>query len=404
MTTLYELSERLARDVVLDFKRFLYDRIDWNGRLIEIWGQRGAGKTTLMLQKVKELNAELPGQALYISLDDIYFFNHSIIDTADNFLKYGGRVLFIDEVHRYPAKFPGYDWSAEIKNINDRYPGLKVVYSGSSVLKLFKGEGDLSRRKLSYQLPGLSFREFLTILKVIQYPVIAFEDILKRHTQIASEITEKIKIFRWFDKYLHYGYFPFFLESVEKYYDRLNDIISLVIETDIPAVTDIPYVTCVKLKKLLSVIASTVPFTPNLTKTGLDLQVTDQRTLLKYFIYLEKAGLISMLIREGKGNRGMRKPEKIYLGNPNYLYSFNESPEKGTVRETFFYSQAVVDHPVTYTEKSDFKIDGRTIVEVGGKNKGARQIADSSDGWLALDTIEIGHGRSVPLWLFGFLY
>ncbi len=404
MTTLFELSVRLTRNIGSEFKRFLYDRIDWNGRLIEIYGQRGAGKTTLMLQKVKELNFILPGQALYVSLDDIYFFNHSIIDTADSFLKYGGRYLFMDEVHRYPAKFSGYDWSAEIKNINDRYPELNVVYSGSSVLKLFKGQGDLSRRKLSYNLPGLSFREFLIISKVLDFRPVTLEDILTHHISITNEIAGKIKIFRWFEKYLQYGYFPFFTESAEKYYDRLNDIISLVIESDIPAVTDIPYLTSVKLKKLLSVIASSVPFTPNLTKTGADLQVTDQRTLLKYLNYLDKAGLISMLSREGKGNQGLRKPEKIYLGNPNYLFCFNEHPEKGTIRETFFYSQAIADHSVSYTEAGDFKINGRTVFEVGGKNKESRQIAGVKDSWLALDSIETGHGKQIPLWMFGFMY
>jgi len=404
MTTLFEISERLTRDLELVFKRFLYDRIDWDGRLTEVYGQRGAGKTTLMLQKVKELNVKQPGQALYISLDDIYFFNHSIIETADNFQKYGGRILFLDEVHRYPAKFPGHDWSAEIKNVSDRYPELKVVYSGSSVLKLFKGQGDLSRRKLSYHLPGLSFREFLIINKILDYKSVPLEDVFKRHTSIAGDIVKKIKIFQWFDKYLNYGYYPFFLESTEKYFDRLNDIISLVIETDIPAVTDIPYLTSVKLKKLLSVIASSVPFTPNLTKTGKDLQVTDQRTLLKYLMYLDKAGLISILSKEVKGYQGMRKPDKIYLGNSNYLFCFNESPEKGTIRETFLHSQITVDHSVTYPENADFKIDGRYVIEVGGKNKSRRQLAGAPNSYLALDGIETGHGKNIPLWLFGFLY
>lgn len=404
MTTLFNISERLIRSTRLDFKRFLYDKIDWNGRLIEISGQRGAGKTTLMLQKVKELNSVHAGQALYVSLDDIYFFNHSITDTADEFLKCGGSYLFMDEVHRYPAKYPGHDWSAEIKNISDRYPDLKVIYTGSSVLKLFKGQGDLSRRKLSYYLPGLSFREFLIIKKILDHHSFSFSEILKNHSKIAGEITEKIKVFRWFENYLQFGYFPFFVESSEKYYARLNDVISLIIESDIPSVTDIPYLTSVKLKKLLSVIADSVPYTPNLTKTGSELQVADQRTLLKYLLYLDRAGLISMLSKESKGNQGMRKPEKIYLGNPNYLYCFNKSPEKGTIRETFFYSQVAVENSVHYTERGDFRINKDTIIEVGGRNKGLRQIAGISDSWIALDAIETGHGKTIPLWLFGFLY
>ena len=294
MDYLIETSNKLLRSVQTSFHRFLFERIGWDGRLIEIYGPRGVGKTTMMLQKALDLNQSVPLQALYLTLDDMYFYSHNIVETADSFVKTGGRYLFLDEVHRYPAKTPTHDWSAEIKNIYDKFPELHIVYSGSSVLKLFKGHGDLSRRKISWHLPGLSFREFLIFNGVENLSPLSLENLISQHVEAADFILEKVKVFRWFKEYLRIGYYPFYIESRDHYLNRLKDVITVIVENDIPAVTDIPFETSVKLKKLLAVIAGSVPYTPNLTRIGLDLHITDQRTLLKYLNFLDKAELIGL--------------------------------------------------------------------------------------------------------------
>lgn len=404
MHVLFETSNKLIRNVSQEFKRFIYERIDWQGRLTEIFGARGVGKTTLMLQKAGSLNLIVPGQAIYLSLDDTYFYEHSIIETADEFSKIGGKYLFLDEVHRYPEKFHGHDWSAELKNIYDKYPELCVIYSGSSLLQLFKGQGDLSRRRIAYHLPGLSFREFLEFNKIAQFPILTIDQLRLNHLEAAGAIIEKVKVFKWFETYLQFGYYPFYIESPDHYISRLKTIISVIIETDIPSVTDIPFDTSVKLKKLLAVIAGSVPFTPNLTKTGTDLHISDQRTLLKYLNYLDKAELITLLTQEAKGNQLLRKPDKIYINNTNLLNCFSVKPEVGTVRETFFLNQTSVDNVLTLPSNGDFMLNQQWIFEVGGKNKANNQIKGLENSYLALDSIETGYGNVIPLWVFGFLY
>jgi len=404
MQELFETSNKLIRSVRHDYHRFLYKQIDWEGRLIEIYGPRGVGKTTLMLQKAGELNNRIPGQSLYVTMDDLYFYTHHILEAADGFVKYGGKYLFLDEVHRYPAKYPTHDWSAEIKNIYDKFPELHVVYSGSSVLKLFKGHGDLSRRKIAWHLPGLSFCEFLLFNGVNGLPSLTLDDVLDHHVEAAETILEKVKVFRWFEEYLKNGYYPFYRESPDHYFNRLKDIITVIIENDIPAVTDIPYDTSVKLKKLLAVIAGSVPYTPNLTRIGLDLHVADQRTLLKYLNFLDKAELISILSREGKGRQLLKKPDKLYLDNTNLLYCFTPHPETGMVRETFFLNQTRLDLQVTFPGAGDFLLNGKQLFEIGGKNKDRRKLTRQPEAYLALDGIETGYGRTIPLWMFGFLY
>jgi predicted AAA+ superfamily ATPase len=404
MERLFEVSNKLINNVSLSYKRYLFNSINWQGKLIEINGARGVGKTMLMLQKARLLNSDHLNQAVYLTLDDPYFYGHSIIETADKFAKYGGKYLFFDEVHKYPAKHKHFDWSAEIKNIYDKFPELKVIYTGSSLLKLYKGHGDLSRRKLTYNLAGLSFREYLSYNKIADFNSYPIEELLKQHTIIASDITKKIKIIPHFIEYLYKGYYPFYNEDPEQYYNRLKDVVSVILETDIPSVTDIPFETSVKLKKLLAVIAGSAPMTPNLTKVGNELYIPDQRTLLKYINYLEKAELITLLSREAKGNQIMRKPNKIYLNNPNLMLCFDVMPNTGTMRETFFANQVSLNESLKYPLKGDFLLNDKWIFEIGGKNKSKKQIRDLENGFLALDDIETGFGNVIPLWLFGFLY
>jgi uncharacterized protein len=405
MQEIFLYSNSLIKNISLNFKRYLFREVNWKSRLIEILGNRGVGKTTLMLQKAKLLNSEKSNQAVYISLDDKMMYSNSIVDIAEELIKYGVQYLFLDEVHKYPPKIKGFDWSAEIKNVYDRFPGMNIVYSGSSVLKIYKGQGDLSRRKSSYRLAGLSFREYLSMNGIFDADSFQLSDILANHQDISGSITKKEKIIPHFKEYLKCGYFPFYNEDPKNYFSRLNAILNVIIETDIPAVSEITFETSFKLKKLLAAIASTVPYVPNLVNLRQELFITDQRTLLKYLDFLEKAEVLSTLSQKAKGSKILHKPDKIYLGNTNYFYAFNlHGEELGTLRETFFLTQLGVNHPLKIPRSGDFIVNDKYIFEIGGKNKTQHQIRDLNNAYLVLDDIENGIFNQIPLWLFGFLY
>jgi predicted AAA+ superfamily ATPase len=404
MEQLYEISERLINRTEIDFNRSLYHSITWKDKLIEIRGARGVGKTTLMLQKAKEL-ANSGKSVLYVSLDIPYFYSHQLFETAENFYKYGGEYLFIDEVHKYPQKQKKNDWSQELKNIYDTIPDLNLVYSGSSILQLYKGQGDLSRRKSTYSLSGLSFREYLELYKNLVFSPYSLNEMIQNHKEISSNITVKVKILPEFDRYLKYGYYPFYKESSERYFDKLSEVINVVIETDIPYVSDISFEALHKLKQLLSAVSTTVPYTLNLSNISSELYITDQRTLIKYLNLLEKAELITTLGAKAIGNKIFNKPQKIYLNNTNLMFAIDKSNiQVGNIRETFFFNQLKYLHQVNYPKKGDFIIDNSYTFEVGGKNKENSQIKEVKDAYLAIDNIEIGFANRIPLWLFGFLY
>ena len=405
MYEVFNYSNPIINRVSLDFKRYLFHEINWDARLIEILGGRGVGKTTLMLQRAKMLNSQVPNQAVYISLDDMLMYHNSIVGLAEELEKYGVRYLFLDEVHKYPSKLKDYDWSAEIKNAYDRFPGLNIVYSGSSVLKIYKGQGDLSRRKSSWRMAGLSFREHLVFNEILNAESILLDDIISNHQDISKSFTEKTKIIPAFNTYLATGYFPFYAEDPGAYNERLGSIINVIIETDIPAVSEISFDTSQKLKKLLAAIASTAPYVPNLLKLRTELFISDQRTLLKYLNLLEKAEVISTLSQQARGNKIMHKPDKVYPGNTNYYYALQfQNKETGTVRETFFESQLRVKHQLRLPPAGDFLIDDKYLFEIGGRNKTTAQAKGAGNAFLAVDDIENGVHRTIPLWLFGFLY
>ncbi len=404
MQQLHEISNRLLKSTDINFKRSLYNQIDWNDKLIEIKGARGVGKTTLMLQKAKEIS-DSGKSVLYISLDIPYFYKNQLFETAEEFFKYGGQYLFIDEVHKYPQKQKKIDWAQELKNIYDTIPDLFVIYSGSSILQLYQSQGDLSRRKSPYFLNGLSFREYLQFYKKINYKTITFKEIINNHQDISNEIIRKIKILPEFNNYLQTGYYPFYAENPEKYFERLTEVINVVIETDIPYVSDISYETLHKLKQLLSAVASTVPYSLNLSDISSKLYITDQRTLLKYFNLLEIAELINTLGAKVTGNQILSKPQKIYMNNTNLPYAIDkENIQVVTQRETFFLNQLRYLHKVNYPKIGDFIIDNKFTFEIGGKNKDKKQIKDIENSYLAIDNIETGFANKIPLWLFGFLY
>lgn len=406
MEYLFEKSNKLTLNVDNQFKRSIYNAIDWNQRLIELKGSRGVGKTTLMLQKAKEVSHLNRGIAMYISLDDSWFFNHSIVETADEFSKYGGKYLFIDEVHKYPSKHKNYDWSAELKNIYDSYPELNVIYSGSSLIELYKGNGDLSRRKSSYKLGGLSFREYLEFNNIIKYQPLSINDIISNNLSISNDIITKIKILPLFKMYLKNGYYPFYNENPEQYYERINNVLNLILEIDISTIAEITQSSIMKIKKMLSAISSSVPYTPNLTELSRHLDIADLRTLYRYLGLLETAELITMLRSKSSGNKILQKPDKIFIQNTNLIYALQPNENNiGTVRETFFLNQLKNSNAlVHYPKYGDFIINNELTFEVGGKNKNIDQVKHIEKSFLALDDIETGFGTKIPLWLFGFLY
>jgi predicted AAA+ superfamily ATPase len=393
-TTFYQHLSRTNTE----FFRYLYPEIRWQNRLIAITGARGAGKTTMILQHIKRTFGETPKEALYVSLDNIWFSTHRLFDLAGEFDRMGGKCLFLDEVHKYG------NWSQEIKNIYDSYPELKVVFSGSSMLEIYKGSADLSRRAVHYTLNGLSFREFLRLEQGLEFPVIAWTDLLENHIAFAGKVNKKIKPIPLFQQYLKEGFYPYYKEDSEIYADRLLHTVNVVLETDLPAVEKIELVSIRKIKQLLYIIAQKVPFTPNIKDLAASVEVS-RTSLLNFLVMLEKAQLLNLLQQDVSGIRVLAKPEKIYLNNTNLSFALEEEkPDVGNLRETFFYSQLKTVGKITSAIKADFTVNNKYVFEVGGKNKGHEQIMGQDNAYLALDNIEYGYGNKIPLWLFGFLY
>jgi len=384
--------------VKLDFTRYLYHEIHWQNRLIAIVGSRGTGKTTMLLQHIKLNYKPDSGEVLYASLDNFWFSTHSLLYLADEFAKKGGKALYLDEVHNYPG------WSREIKNIYDSYPDMKIVFTGSSLLEVYKGEADLSRRAVTYQLYGLSFREFLEYEYGIKHDAVSIDDIMHHHTSLAISLLDKIKPLVAYNAYIRFGYFPYYKEDKELYPVRLLTTLNTIIEVDLPATERIDYYSVLKIKKLFAVLAVLVPFTPNVTQLSHHIETT-RVSLLNYLYYLEKAQAIMLLGTEASGIKPMTKPDKVYLGNTNYAYALGgEKTNTGSVRESFFMSQVRVKHTVSFSKSVDFKLSDKYNIEIGGKNKSKKQIAGLADAYTVLDNIETGSGNQIPLWLFGLTY
>ena len=398
MENLYKTFYQLLSRTNTDFVRYLYPTIRWKNRLIAITGARGTGKTTMILQHIKKNFGETPKEVLYVSLDNIYFSNYRLLDLAQGFEQMGGKYLFLDEVHKYE------NWSIELKNIYDSLPDLQVVFTGSSMLEIYKGKADLSRRLARYALNGLSFREFLLFEKGLDFPVFKIEELLKNHISIASQINKQIKPLPLFQQYLKEGFYPYYKEDREIYADRLLHTVNVILETDLPAIENIEVQTIKKIKKLLYVIAQRVPFSPNIKELSEILEVS-RKSLLTYLIYLEKAQLIGLLQQDVSGLKTLAKPEKIYLDNSNLAYALGtEKTDIGNVRETFFFNQLKTVSKIISGGKPDFKINKKYSIEVGGKNKGHEQITGIENAYLALDNLEYGYLNKIPVWLFGMLY
>ena len=391
----FEFQQKISQQS-LDFQRYLINKVDLKNRLIAIKGARGSGKTTLLLQIAKQkLNLN---KTLYVSLDHIYFFEKKLYYLAKEFSDNGGENLLLDEVHKYP------NWSREIKLIYDNFPSLNVIFTSSSMLEIYKSESDLSRRAISYHLKELSFREFIALETGIELSTQSFEEIIENHNQIASDLLQQIKPLALFSKYLKIGAYPYFKESEENYNQKLLNTINLIIEIDINAVEDLNYETLVKLKKLLISVASSAPFTPNITKLSEKIGLS-RNTLVQGIKILEHAGLVNELYKDTSGIGVLTKPEKLYLNNSNLMYALaKENINIGNVRETFFLNQFRGLHEINHSKVADFIVDKTYTFEIGGKNKTKKQITGVENAYVAKDSIEIGFGNIIPVWLFGFMY
>lgn len=397
MEELFQTQQVLLRNQKEDFERTLLQRIPWDERAIMISGARGSGKTTLFLQHLKKTYKNQ--EALYVTLDDIYFKGHTLVETARSFSQNNGKILLLDEVHKYP------DWSREVKNIYDLIPDLKLLITGSSILELQRSGADLSRRVLNFQLSELSFREFLAIKHKLILPTFTLDDVLKRHEEIAHEVINQInKPLFYFKQYLEWGAYPFFKET-NYMHQRLKQTINLIIDVDLPNSISVEFNTLHQVKKLLYIIAQAVPFTPNISKLAEQVGCTRPK-LYEMIKMLEAARLTYGLYSASNNSTLLNKPEKIYLHNSNLMFALSErKPELGTIRETFFINQLEsAGHTVNYNKTGDFLIDKTWTFEIGGRNKTQEQIKGKANAFLAKDEIEFGYQNSIPLWLFGLLF
>lgn len=385
----YEFFYRKLKNTPVEFFRYKYNQIKWESRAFGLVGPRGVGKSTMLLQYIKQ-NLDTK-DTLYVSADNLYFAEHKLVDLADRFVKMGGKHLFIDEIHKYEG------WSRELKQIYDSYDDLQIVISGSSILDIYKGMADLSRRMPIYEMQGLSFREYLRLFHSIDVPVYSLKDILT-HKAVISGVEHPLPLFH---DYLKRGYYPFGRDA--EFEIELMQVINQTMEIDIPMHIKTNISVGRKLKSLIMVVSKSVPFKPVMQKLA-DVTGISRNDIPDYLIYMERAGMISQLRNATGGLRGLGKVEKLYLDNTNLIYTL--APERadiGNVRETFFMNQTRVCNDVRSSDISDFEIDGK-VFEIGGQKKGQKQIESADDGYIVKDDIESGYANVIPLWAFGLNY
>ena len=381
-----------------EFHRYLFYEIDWEDKLIGIKGPRGCGKTTLLLQHIKQsFHGQELEKVLYVSLDNIWFADNKILDLVDFHYNHGGTHIFIDEIHYEPK------WQTMLKNMSDNYPGMYIVYTGSSMLEIDAHEGDLSRRQVMYEMRGLSFREYLEYEGVVKHERLTLEQLMDNHVEIAMDICSRTNVLGCFNKYLREGYYPFYKAVRQGFDSRLLATVNQVIESDYPQIDDVTVATIRKTKKMLMVLSECVPQLPNMSQLYRELE-TDRNNGLKMLRALERGGLLLLLGSKAKSINQLSRPDKIYINNPTLMYALSPRADIGSVRETFFMNQLSQSHELSYPKAGDFLVDGRYLFEVGGKGKTFSQIKDIPDSYLAVDDTEIGRGARIPLWLFGMLY
>ncbi len=398
METLFKKHHILISQVSMDIVRDMMKNISWEKQLVAIRGSRGVGKTTLIRQYIKQMYGVNAGEVLYCVLDSLFFTNHTLLDLAERFQLMGGKHLFLDEVHKYPT------WSKEIKEIIDLYPDLKITFSGSSLLQILNADADLSRRVLSYDMEGLSFREYLHFYKGIQLPVRSLDEILSRPDAICEVINKVCRPQAMFEQYLRAGYYPFFDGEEEEYYSRIENVVSFIIDQELTQFCGVDSANTRKIKALMLFLAENVPYEVNIAKLATYLELNKQ-TVLAYLSYLQRAELLHLLYSDNKSVTRLQKPDKIYLHNPNMFYALGQQRQIGTIRECFVVNQLSVNHTVEYGKANgDFRIDGHITFEVGGKDKTFDQIADLPDSYILADSMEFPIGKKLPLWLVGMGY
>lgn len=398
METLFKKHRILVSQVSTKIIRQLMNTINWEKQLVSIRGSRGVGKTTLMRQYIKQKYGVNAGVALYCLMDSMYFTNHTLLDVAERFQLLGGKHLFLDEVHKYPT------WSKELKEIIDLWPDLKVTFTGSSQLQILNADADLSRRVLSYDMAGLSFREYLRFYKGIELPSYSLDEILNDADSICQQVCEACRPQALFEEYLRVGYYPFYDGDEQEYYSRIENVVSFIVDQEMTQFCGVEPAYTRKLKAMLLFLADNLPYDVSIAKLSSYLEI-NKTTVLSYLSSMQKAELLHLLYADIKSVTKMQKPDKIYLHNPNMLYTLGSRQNIGTIRECFVVNQLSVGHTVEYGKvQGDFKIDGKITIEVGGKDKTFDQIADIPNSFVLADSLEFPIGKKLPLWLIGFLY
>ena len=379
----------------IKYKRHFFDIVDFSEKLIGLVGARGIGKTTFLLQYLRSLEIE-EEKKLYFSVDSIITSNMKLFDIAEDFSNLGGKVLVIDEIHKYK------DFEIELKEIYD-FLDLQVIFSGSSAMVIEHKKADLSRRAMIYRLKGLSFREFLELKLKKEFPSYSLDQLLGNHLSIAKEITKQIKPLEHFREYLQSGYYPFSFESKNTYCIKLEETINTVLESDLPIIFNIEPSNIHKLKQLVAYICASKPYELNITALAQKIGI-NRKTLYQYIHYLNLGNIFSRLEAKSKGDNIFSKPAKLYLNNPNLNHCYCQNSEKGTIREEFFVNMLSLKHKLLYPKAGDFLVDECYTFEIGGKNKNFHQIKDLENSFVVADDIESGFGNKIPLYLFGFLY
>ena len=398
METLFKKHRILISQTSTEIVREQMKSIDWEKQLVSIRGSRGVGKTTLMRQYIKQKYGDSAGEALYCVMDSMYFTNHTLMDTAERFHLLGGKHLFLDEVHKYPT------WSKEIKEIIDLWPDMKITFTGSSLIQILNADADLSRRVLSYDMSGLSFREYLRFYKHIELPVHSLDEVLADPDAICEDVCRVCRPQSQFEEYLRVGYYPFYDGDEAEYYSRIENVVSFIIDQEMTQFCGVDPAYTRKLKAMMLFLATNQPYDVSIAKLSSYLEI-NKTTVLSYLSSMQRAELLHLLYADNKSVTKMQKPDKIYVHNPNMLSALGTKQDIGTLRECFVVNQLSIAHTVEYGKtQGDFLVDGRITIEVGGRDKSFDQIADIPNSYILADSMEFPIGKKLPLWIVGLLY